>query len=178
MENKISLRKRFLQIRDSVPKDQLVAINSKIIQQILSLNQYKNSKTIALYTANGSEVDLKRLIINAITHKEVLIPVTNSHIEFYKFTTFEDLKPAKYGILEPVTRFHPSADPDFIIIPGIAFDNNRNRLGYGKGYYDKYLKNSKAFRVGVCFDCQIASSIPEESHDVRMDIVITEKRII
>ena len=80
-----------------------------------------------------------------------------------------------FEIYEPVDLFTDSLNSiDFIIVPGVAFDNQKNRLGRGKAYYDKLLKNTKAFKAGVCFGFQLLDSVPVNSFDEKMDLVITD----
>jgi len=82
-----------------------------------------------------------------------------------------------YGIPEPVLKNDcDPLSPDVVIVPGIAYDNRLHRVGFGGGYYDRYLASTGAIKIGVCFDSQIVSSAFADSHDVAMDLVITEKR--
>ena len=67
---------------------------------------------------------------------------------------------------------------DLFLVPGVAFDKSGNRLGYGKGYYDQLLHNTTGLKIGICFDCQVVDAIPNETHDIKMDIIVTESRII
>ncbi|MFZ5501514.1 MAG: 5-formyltetrahydrofolate cyclo-ligase, partial [Candidatus Micrarchaeota archaeon] len=107
-------------------------------------------------------------------------------------SSFEDLKEGKFGILEPKTRnahakskppkpktqnTEPS-EPDIILVPGVAFGLCMHRLGYGKGYYDKHLAKSRAYRIGICFDFQVMESLPKHEDDQRMDEILTDKRAI
>ncbi|MBI2079565.1 5-formyltetrahydrofolate cyclo-ligase, partial [Candidatus Micrarchaeota archaeon] len=176
--NKSELREKMLGRRNILTEEEVKEKSAQIVSKIIELKEYQNAKTIAVYIAKGSEVDLTRLILNAITNKEVLVPITNDHIEFYKFTTFGDLKPGRFGILEPEMRLKPTREPDLILIPGLAFDKHLHRLGYGKGYYDKYLKSSKAFKIGVGFEFQIVEKIPNDEHDVKLDLVLSEGKIV
>jgi len=110
--------------------------------------------------------------------KTVLVPHTEEEIKLVKFTSWNDLKPGKFGILEPRTKIKRQKSPDVVIVPGVAFDLQGYRIGYGKGYYDRLLKKLKAKRIGICFDIQIIEKIPKHGHDERLDSVITEKRMV
>jgi len=91
----------------------------------------------------------------------------------------DDMKKGAYGILEPKTvRKADENNIDVILVPGLAFDRNGGRMGFGKGYYDRLLESSKAVKIGLCYDFQILEKIPTESHDVPMNFVITEKEIL
>jgi 5-formyltetrahydrofolate cyclo-ligase len=99
-----------------------------------------------------------------------------------KIADFNDLSPGHYGILEPEferCKVISPNDIDAIIIPGLAFDECKRRLGYGGGYYDRFITGVRndCTRVAVCFDFQVLEYIPTESHDQRMDILVTDKRI-
>ena len=89
------------------------------------------------------------------------------------------LKSNVYGIPEPVlTNDSETDEPDVVIVPGIAFDINLNRIGFGGGYYDRFLRNKNAVKIGACFDCQLVERIDADPHDIRMDIIVTEKQIV
>lgn len=91
----------------------------------------------------------------------------------------DDMEKGAYGILEPKTvRKADENNIDVILVPGLAFDRNGGRMGFGKGYYDRLLESSKAVKIGLCYDFQILEKIPTESHDVPMNFVITEKEIL
>ena len=93
--------------------------------------------------------------------------------------SMDDMKKGAYGILEPKTvRKADENNIDVILVPGLAFDRNGGRMGFGKGYYDRLLESSKAVKIGLCYDFQILEKIPTESHDVPMNFVITEKEIL
>ena len=87
------------------------------------------------------------------------------------------MRKGKFGILEPTSKVS-LVDPDLVVVPGLAFDLHLHRLGYGKGYYDRFLKSTSSYKIGICFDFQIVEKIPNESHDQKMDEVISEKRIL
>jgi len=182
-QTKEALRKEMLAKRNSTSESERVEKSAAITKRVLSLGQFKTARTIALYIPKGSEVDVKPLILQAIADKEVLVPVTASDdsddcMKFVKFTTFDGLAPARFGILEPKTKIKPNREPDIVIVPGLAFDSDLHRLGYGKGYYDKLFAHLKTFKIGVCFDFQIVEKIPKHEHDVRLDYIVSEKRIL
>jgi 5-formyltetrahydrofolate cyclo-ligase len=84
-----------------------------------------------------------------------------------------------YNILEPDdNNYFPVEDIELIIIPGVAFDKQKNRLGRGKGYYDKLLSNTEAFKIGICYDFQLVDEISTDAHDIKMDIVIAPNCVI
>lgn len=176
---KAALRKELLEKRDSLTSGELAEKSRLIMKKLFSRPRFRDAETVAFYLPKGSEVDANIMVAAALeAGKEVLVPVTDHKITFYRFSSFDDLKKGKYGILEPRSLVKPSKPPDLVVIPGVCFGLCMHRLGYGKGYYDKYLGNSFSYRVGICFDFQVREKLPTHENDQRMDEIITEKRII
>ena len=176
---KDQLRKEMLAKRDALTPEQVKLFSEGIMKSLFSRPRFLEAKTIGLYLPKGNEVDTKEMIISALRmNKEVVVPVTNKKIEFFHFSSFDDLEKGKYGILEPKHRIKPCNEPDLVIVPGVSFGLCMHRLGYGKGYYDEYLSRSFAHRMGVCFDFQLVEKLPNHENDQRMDEIITEKRVI
>lgn len=170
---KKELRKEILYLRDNLEDryNKSVIIKNKI----LSLDIYKNSNVIALYSSMKSEVDTKELISESLElGKKVLLPrIINKNkmifIEINKDTNYEK---NNFGMLEPIGIEEKNID--LMIIPGVAFDKDNNRLGYGRGYYDKYLKDKNIYKIGICFKEQIVDNIDIEEHDIKMNLIITD----
>lgn len=176
---KAALRKRLFKERNSMTEEERLVKSNEIWKKLSTRPRFRSAKTVAFYVHKGSEVITEKMITASLAEgKEVLVPVTNHEITFYRFTSFEDLVEGKYGILEPKARELPSKPPDLIVIPGVAFGLCMHRVGYGKGYYDDYLGRSFSYRIGICFDFQVEDSLPTHKNDQRMDEIITEKRII
>jgi len=159
-----------------------------IFQYVAALPEYEAAGTVMLYLDIRSEVRTRWFVPSAWeSGKRVAIPYCkDGEIELFDFTHLEELIPGAMGVLEPkhelraisARRIDP-AELDMIIIPGLAFDRRGNRLGYGKGYYDKLLHRTSgpAMKAGVCFECQLFDEVPALPHDVHMDAVITEKSV-
>ncbi|MDD5172030.1 MAG: 5-formyltetrahydrofolate cyclo-ligase [Candidatus ainarchaeum sp.] len=176
---KEALRREMLKKRDSLSKEAAATLADEVAGALFKTERFTEAKRIAFYITKGSEVDTRMMIFRAMqAGKEVLIPVTDHKITFYRFSSFSDLKPGKYGILEPQTREIPGGEPDIVIVPGVVFGLCMHRLGYGKGYYDKYLSSSPAYRMGICYDFQVVDKLPVHENDERMDEIITDKRVI
>ena len=181
--DKDNLRKEYLKIRKNIlAKD----IKSHIItKKIIDTNEYHTAKVIAIYNNLTQEVSTKELIKYSLNHnKIVLLPrVNNNEMIFYKITTLNDFFiKSPFGIQEPlpIKENQINSDKiDLMIIPGVCFDKEKNRLGFGKGYYDKYLENTNIKKIGICFEDQVLRDkiIPTDKYDIKMDIVITEKKI-
>jgi 5-formyltetrahydrofolate cyclo-ligase len=176
---KDALRREMLKKRESLTKTEVISASGDIEEKLFSRPRIREAKTIGFYLRKGNEVDTNEMIVMALRKgKEVVVPVTNEKIEFFHFSSFDDLQEGKYGILEPKHRIKPCNEPDLVIVPGISFGLCMHRLGYGKGYYDEYLSKSFAYRIGICYDLQVVEKLPSHKNDERMDEIITEKRII
>lgn len=177
--SKTELRMEMLAKRGSIDQNSRAEKSTAIKEMLFGDAQIKSAGCIAFYISKGSEVETDGMIQQAMEQgKEVLVPHTNDRIELVKFTSFEDLAPAKFGIPEPKTKTKSGHQPDVVIVPGLAFDLDLHRLGYGKGHYDMLLKKLKCLKVGICFDMQIVDNIPRHEHDEKMNAVLSEKRLL
>ena len=136
----------------------------------------KGYNDIALFASLDNEIDTFPLIDELLKQeKNVYLPKTNKDdIEFYKVTDLSTLKISKdrYKVREPsVGEVVSPSTFDIIICPGVSFDNNNNRLGHGKGYYDRYLSRCSIYKVGICYKEQLVDELPAAEQDVKMDLV-------
>jgi 5-formyltetrahydrofolate cyclo-ligase len=174
---KAALRKQMLHKRDSLAPEDARRMSESIMVELFSCERFRQASIIGFYIPKGNEVDTKPMIERAMAMgKSVAVPYTDHKITFCRFTSFESLKAGKYGIPEPASR--EPLEPELIVVPGVAFGLCMHRLGYGKGYYDRYLASSFAYRVGICYDFQVVEKLPSHEDDQRMDEIITEKRVI
>lgn len=181
---KNSLRKSVLSFRSSLDKNDVLSMSADIFRQFLSIEKIRHASRFMLYVDFRNEV-ATREIISALLDldKEVYLPVTLKNEKKLipkRIFSLDDLVPGAYGILEPRIAA-PTIDNsllDVVIVPGSVFDKNGYRTGYGGGYYDRFLENTDAIRVGVCFDFQLVDDVFPEEHDKRMDFIITEKSIL
>ncbi len=172
---KSELRNEYKKIRDEIINR--VEKSSIITNKVLNDVDYKNSKVIGIYNSFGSEVDTHELIHISLTDKDVCIPVIiGKEMIFSKIDKDTKYKETKYGILEPINII-PINNIDLLIIPGICFDKDKNRIGFGGGYYDRYLNNKDINNIAICFEEQITNNIPVEKHDVKVKKIITDKSI-
>ena len=159
----------------------LKKLSSEITDEIKAADFWKNPQTILLYYPLKDEVDVLPLIKEGTdSGKTVLLPaVDGENLKLGLFKNSFSLKKGRFDIYEPKTDFFAPErylEIDLAIIPGMAFDKKCNRLGRGKGYYDRFLPLLKnAFKVGVCFPFQMFEKIPCEECDVKTDIVVYKK---
>ena len=173
INTKDEIRKQMLYIRKKITnKEKLSTI---IVNKIINLDIYKKSKVIALYNSMIDEVDTSKIIKKSLVNKVVLLPkIINDKMVFVEINQGTLFKKSIFGVNEPIGReYHGKID--LIIVPGLAFEKNGIRLGYGKGYYDKFLENKDIYKIGICFSKQMYSAIPSEKHDILMNLIITEK---
>ena len=153
----------------------------KVISLLKSQEIFKKSQNILLYFSMADEVKTHDLLEDIYENKNIFLPSINGELLVIKKYLGQDnlVKVGKYQIEEPSNPIiiNPNLI-DLVIVPGVAFDKNRNRLGRGKGYYDKLLKNSKCYKMGICFDFQLIDEIPTDQHDIKMDMIISESQVI
>ena len=187
MEIKKQIRSCILKKRAEISREELVTKSQKITQKILLSQEYKDAKILLIYSDYNHEVITKDLISKAFSdQKSVFCPkVCGEEILFYKIDKLSDLKNNYKGIMEPfaqeTTLFNQkNADRNcLVIMPGVAFDLSCNRLGYGKGFYDRFLiKYPQLVTMALALDCQIVEDIPVMDTDIRPDMMITETRLI
>ncbi len=191
---KKSLRELLLAKRDSITEESKKVKDSAIKKRLFSLEYFKQAKTVLFYASFRSEVDTIKAIQNTLKlNKRVALPVVDTahkQLKLYEVHDISELSPGYMGIPEPVAAraLNISLDKiDIEIIPGIGFDIKGNRIGYGAGYYDKLLSHKskrlsktkgRITTIALAFEEQIAEKIPSESHDIRVDLIITDKRLI
>jgi len=153
-----------------------------ICRHLLALDEYKSAKIVFAFAGTEKEIDTSLFMNETIAAgKTLILPrcAAEHAIDLCVVRSMDDLEAGAYGILEPKTvRKADENNIDVILVPGLAFDRNGGRMGFGKGYYDRLLESSKAVKIGLCYDFQILEKIPTESHDVPMNFVITEKEIL
>jgi len=162
----------------------------KITQKVVELENFKEAKAIMCYMDFKNEVMTKYIISHCFeSGKRVILPLVDSINGEKKIVPYEivdlekDVGPGTLGILEPkkdCAKVFSAEEIDLVIVPGVAFDLSKNRLGYGAGLYDRFLKTVKPNcpKVGIAFEFQIYDVLPVEDHDIPLDFVITEERII
>jgi 5-formyltetrahydrofolate cyclo-ligase len=155
--------------------EQRAATSRQICERILALKPWANARSVLLFVPTASEPDISPLIKDG---KQVSLPAFNEKLGCYEARLVQsenDLVPGRFGIPEPAASC-PLTDLstlDLVLAPGIAFALDGTRLGRGKGYYDRLLEQVQAIKIGVCFNWQVLPRIPRDSHDVKMDHIVT-----
>lgn len=180
-ESKQVLRKEIAALKHIYTKENLQKRSEDIMCFLEKTSLFQEAQCIALYNAIPGEVQTASFIHKWYKQKRILLPVViGRNLKLLPYKGEASLKAGAFGIMEPTDdgTVIPDDDIDMIVVPGIAFDRNRNRLGRGKGYYDRLLSDLKASAVGLCFDFQLKDQIPVEPFDKKVDLVITEKEVI
>lgn len=167
------------QIKQQRAQLQDVEAKSKHIKETLqTLPIFQNAKNILIYVSINNEVATHELIEEGLKTKNVFIPFVQDNQIKYAQIKEVNFEPGPFGVLEPKEK-RPSQEPlDIIIVPGVAFDREKARIGYGKGYYDMFLTTTQAKKIALAFDMQIVEHIETEPHDIKMDMIITETEVI
>lgn len=152
-------------------------LSAKILAALEAHPAFRAANTILLYHSLKDEVDTHGFIEKWSNQKHILLPVViGEKLELRTYTGPHDLRIGAYGIEEPVgTPFTDYAAIDLAVIPGVAFDSRGNRLGRGKGYYDRLLPHMPTtYKIGICFPFQLVKEVPAEAFDIRMDEIIAQ----
>ncbi len=180
--NKNELREKMRAMRRSMTTDEVKEKSAQIQKRLFGFEKYVNAETVMLYISAFKEPSTTEIIAAALNSgKKVIVPVSDTQTETIILSYLKDmsdLQKGTYGIFEPkIITPADAADIDFILIPGLAFDKRGNRMGFGKGYYDKLLCNTAAEKTALCYEFQLFDAIPAKEHDVPMNTIITEEKI-
>lgn len=184
-EEKQELRRKYLAMRAAIPPEEKLKMDNRILNLFTSLISYRYADTILMYYPTKGEVDTRPLIRVAIeAGKKVALPVCydDSRMDFYFIGSEDDLEIGKYGIPTPkkgCSVFDRDVDRGNIIltVPALAFDKAGYRLGYGKGYYDRYINELEATTVGFVYGDFIADKLPRGRFDISVDLIVSEKGV-
>lgn len=187
METKSEIRKRILQVRGALTQEDIENKSALIAQKVIMTPEYEEADNILLYADYCQEVMTRQIFEDALMKKKrVFFPKSDGltgTMEFYQTVSVKQLERGYKGILEPKEnpdrryKFNKNEDT-LIIVPGVAFDTLGYRIGYGKGFYDRFLsKRRQISTMALAFACQIVDEIPIDSTDIKMDKIVTEEII-
>lgn len=182
-EAKQALRKEVASLKNLYSRSAQSDLSLEILSRLEQTTLFQTASCIALYHAIPGEVQTAAFIEKWGEMKKILLPVIEGNdLRMVLYKGNESLRPGVFGILEPQieesnTNLYEK-EIELIVVPGVAFDRQLNRMGRGKGYYDRLLSTLTAPKVGICFGFQLMDTIPVEPFDRKMDAVITEKEIL
>jgi 5-formyltetrahydrofolate cyclo-ligase len=188
MEEKKMLRKEVLTQCELISHDEVLSFSQEIARRLFALPEYRAAKTVMYFLNYNKEVYTLDMVPQTLAHGKRVVAPKTVHSERRMILSEildvqEDLAPGLKNIPEPKPeklRPVPAREIDFVVVPGVAFDEKGNRLGYGGGYYDRFFDELSVGvpLVAVTYELQILPSVPVASWDRRVDIIITEKRVI
>lgn len=184
INEKEKLRVSFKNLRRSIVGDKRKYKNEQIADRLLHLKEIDNAGTVFVYVSFADEPDTRKFITELLhTGKRVCVPVCRKYgiMDAYEINDLSELKPNCRGISEPdpdVSQMLAKDSIDAIIVPGLAFDRKGRRIGYGGGYYDRYLKGFDGYTVGVAFSECLSGTLPNDENDVSVDFIVTDSEYI
>ena len=185
-DDKAKLRARALAQRDALDLDQIEIGAQAILERVLGLAEYQRATVIHTYVSSKeNEVDTRELIhISLEQGKQVVVPVVERGVETMGHAVLvgmDELVNGPMGLVQPNPRMATWLDDagaiDMVVVPGVAFDRRGHRIGFGGGFYDRFLATVSCAKVGLCYDALVLGAIPDEVHDVAMDIVVAESAV-
>lgn len=188
-QTKAEVRARALALRDEIPAQERIRRSEKIVKKLTGHTCYREVQALLTYVSFRSEADTISLIERAFADgKAVFVPrVAGREMDFFRIRALSDLEEGYHGILEPQNHitevYAPLVGKAIMCMPGAAFDRAHHRIGYGGGYYDRYLSGlSEQAKNTICtaalaYDCQILQEIPWDSHDICPEWIVTETEI-
>ena len=176
-------RKRFLAARRTLSAFERASFSSFIHRRIVSHPVWQQARTVGAYISLPDEVQTRPLLRHAWQRgKQIVAPAVerfNHNLTFHRLSRTDELRWRSHGLLEP-PRTRPVAHEliDLVLVPGVGFDERGYRLGFGKGYYDRFLGSCRAFRIGLAFEAQLTAVLPTGAWDIPVDCIVTEKRFL
>ena len=173
---KSALRKHLLEKRDATSAELRNILSEKIHENLKKISSYTNSQNIACYFPIGSEVNTHDIMLNILKQgKNLLLPrAVDNNIQFYIVSNLEKLERGSFEIMEPKDSCEKAKKIDCVLIPTVGVSKLGVRLGYGHGYYDRFLSSTDAVKISLTYSKQIVKSIPSDSHDIKIDWIVTE----
>lgn len=178
------IRTSALRRRRKISLQEKIALDKAIAENVLQSFAYQNAETVLCYVAMPFEVDTTAILESAFDGgKAVALPecnVKNHEMHFRLVRSFDELTFGAYGIFEPLDScaLYEPTERDLCIVPGLSFDRNGNRIGFGGGYYDRYLSKYPVRTAGLCYDAFVVPEIPSEPFDIPVQMIITQSEIV
>jgi len=173
---KAALRKHLLEKRDATSAELRGIVSERIHENLKKNSSFVNAQNIACYFPIGSEVDTHDIMLDVLEQvKSLLLPkIIGDNIEFHIVSNLEKLEKGRFEIMEPKDSCERTKKIDCVLIPTVGVSKSGVRLGYGHGYYDRFLLSTDAMKISLTYSKQVIKSIPNDSHDIKMDWIVTE----
>lgn len=175
--DKKSLRRQLLKKRSQLNQQTVLRLSECVIKNLKHNTVFQEAKTIAVYLSFRNEVDTWRLIKEFISLKKICVPFIdeNRQMHFVCLDDLEHLHKNQYGIYEPIShRIIDKSEIDLVIVPLVGYNDQNYRIGYGGGYYDRYLSHYQGKKIGIAYQMQRVDDFIPSCHDIPLDLIITE----
>lgn len=181
--DKKTIRKQLLEKRKKIPQEKKVIYDKEISRLIINSDYFKNAEQVLVFSSADHEFDTRYIIERCrFLYKRVFYPVCldrDGNMEFLKADCVGDLQIGMYGIEEPkrtCKKYIPKAN-DIVIVPALSVDKNGNRIGYGKGYYDRFLEKFNGMSICPCYEEMLVDTLPTDENDIKINIVVTQNQM-
>jgi 5-formyltetrahydrofolate cyclo-ligase len=178
-------REKSKEYRENLSADEKLRLDKKISNRFLNLWHFRDSELLMTYVSTSIEVDTVSIIKRALeSGKRVAVPYCiagTRNIDYYLIKSLDDLAPGTFGVLEPVIENCNKLevfDGALCLVPALSYDVGGYRLGFGKGYYDRFLTNVDIKKIGICYDSCLFDEVPRGRYDKKVNMIVTESRII
>lgn len=182
--DKKELRKILLEKRRRIPKDKKAKYDKEISEKIINTDYFKKAEQVLVFASTDEEFDTRYIIERCRTHhKRVFYPIcldNKGNMEFLKVDSVGDLELGSYKLLEPKKTCKPykPKENDIVIVPALSTDKNNYRIGYGGGYYDRFLKNFNGVSICPCYSELVQEHLPVDEYDIKVSVVATDKEVL
>ena len=183
-ENKNELRQKYRTLRDSFGEEFIKSASGSACELLAKSECFQNADILLLYYPIKNEISpLPLMEMAQKMGKKIAFPVCNTGnntLSFCVINSIDELIPSSFGISEPLLSNEAPilTERTVALIPALAYSKNGHRLGYGKGYYDRFLNNFEGISVGFSYSALVLNSIPHEAHDVPVKMIITESEVL
>ncbi len=179
--DKKQLRKQLIKKRKDISKDKKTIYDKEIGIKIIKSDYFKNATQVLVFASTEEEFDTSLIVKHCrVENKSVFYPLCldkNGNMKFYRINSSEDLVTGMYGISEPkpyCEEYKPKEN-DIVIVPCLSVDKENYRIGYGKGYYDKFLKNFNGISICPCYEEMLTDKLPTDKYDIKINILVTQQ---
>ena len=178
---KKELRKKFRQIRMDMSQTERENTDAKVFERVVATDAYKSADVILAYVSSYIEVDTYKLIEHSWQMgKKVCVPRCKPYsndMEFFEINSFDDLEQGAFGIYEPKGHCTgwDNRGNTCCIVPALSYDKRGFRLGFGKGFYDKFLTEFNGVKLGICYENCMSEQLPDDEYDISVDLIVTDK---
>lgn len=185
MESKLQIYNRMQSSREEMKSEEVGELSTQIEKRLLMVEEFRTALRVGLYAAHKNEIRTELLFQEGDKHrKEFYFPAVDTDgggLAYFRVLRLEDLWPTETGFREPSAKQSRLRDLNILnvlVVPGVAFDLAGGRMGFGKGFYDKCLENFRGKRIALAYDFQIVPEFPMGVRGRKLDLIVTEKRVI